>query len=114
MVATQIFCPINFSVASTHVLEQAAAIARHCKARILAMAVLPTLAPELSTVSAEVATVGGANDEDLGRWRHLAHEQCRAIADAGVGLRVEVVEGHPVEAILARATPLGADLSVRS
>lgn len=112
MTTTRLLCPIDFSVVSTHALEQAAAIARGSGAQIVALAVLPSLAPEVADIAADSAgAVTGGND-DLRRWRALAETQCRAITAAGVDVSVEVVEAHPVDAILARARTLGADLIV--
>lgn len=114
MTTSRLLCPIDFSVVSTHALEHAVAIARRRGAGIVALAVLPSLAPDVTDITAVAAeTTGPAKgDDDLRRWRGLADAQCRAVDAAGVDLAVEVVEAHPVEAIVDRARTLRADLIV--
>lgn len=108
----RLLCPIDFSEVSTHALEQAAAIARRSGASVTALAVLPSLAPEVAEVASETAGVAGGATEETERWRALAQTQCRAVSAAAVDVTVEVVEAPPVDAILDRAATLGADVIV--
>ena len=112
MTLSRLLCPIDFSEASTHALEQAAALARRSGARLYALAVLPSISPFVEQMVAEATAVEGGAADDLRRWRELAEAQCRPITASGVDVTLEVVEAHPVEAILERAAALGVDLVV--
>lgn len=112
MTLARLLCPIDFSEASTHALRQAAALAAHSGARLYALAVLPSISPFVAQQTAETAAVVGGAANDLRRWRELAEAQCQSISASGVDLTLDVVEAHPVEAILDRATALHADLVV--
>lgn len=112
MTLTRLLCPIDFSEASTHALEQAAALARPAKARLFVLAVLPSISPFVEQMTAEATAVEGGAADDLRRWRELAEAQCRPFVDAGLDVSLEVVEAHPVEAILDRASTLGVNLVV--
>lgn len=112
MTFARVLCPIDFSEASSHALHQAAALASRSGARLWALAVLPSISPFAAQTTAEATVVEGGLADDLRRWRELAEAQCRPIAASGVHLTLDVVEGHPVEAILERTTALGIDLVV--
>src|SRR5262249_8567007 len=50
--------------------------------------------------------------DEIARWRDLAETHLRGVRAHGVDIDLEVLEAHPVEAILARAASLDASLIV--
>lgn len=112
MQIARILCPTDFSEFSTHALEQAVAIARRTAAHITALAVLPSVSPVVEDVVSTVPSSHTSAGAELARWRELAEAHLRPLRVPGVDLALEVIEAHPVEAILARAASLDASLIV--
>jgi len=100
----QILCPIDFSEASSHAIDQAAAVAGYYKSRITALHVL---AP--SHAVAGVATSPEAVGE-VDRLRRLTTEEFASANGKRVEAFVDV--GQPASTILDRAVSLPADLIV--
>ena len=106
-----ILCPIDFSDASTHAVDQAVVIAGWYKARITALHVCsPMLAsvPGLGMSGRGEAT----GDTEMERLRNEAAAHCEAAITAGIGLDILIDTGQPASHILDRANSLPADLIV--
>jgi nucleotide-binding universal stress UspA family protein len=112
MQIARILCPTDFSEFSTHALEQSVAVARRTGARITALAVLPSVSPVVEDVVTTLAPAHTSAGAELARWRELAEAHLQGVREPGVDIALEVIEAHPVEAILARATSLDASLIV--
>lgn len=108
----RILCPTDFSEFSTHALEQSVAVARRTGARITALAVLPSVSPVVEDVVSTVPAVHTSAGEELARWHEMAEAHVRTVRASGVDVELEVIEAHPVEAILTRAASLDASLIV--
>ena len=103
----RILCPVDFSDASAHAIDQAIALAGWCKARITALHVH---AP--ATVALAGLPVLEGLDADLSRVRDETAARFRAATDAGIGVDVLVDVGEPAGRILDRADALSADVIV--
>jgi len=104
----RILCPLDFSDASSHAIEQAIAIAGWCKARITALHVYsPALAPAFLQLPDGVGA-----DDDLRRLHDETAACLRAATEAGIGVDVVIDVGPPAGCILDRAAALSADLIV--
>ena len=104
---TRILCPVDFSEASRHAIEQAVVVAGYYKSRITALHVLTPLTlavPGMASSSDEVS--------ELDRLRRLTTAEFAAPAAKGIGLDVLIDVGQPAGLILERATSLPADLVV--
>lgn len=112
MQIARILCPTDFSDFSTHALEQSVAVARWTGARITALAVLPSVSPVIEHVVNTVPAAHTSAGAELASWRALAEAHLRTVRAPGVDIELEVIEAHPVEAILARAASLDASLIV--
>jgi nucleotide-binding universal stress UspA family protein len=112
MQIARILCPIDFSEFSTHALEQSVALARRSAAQITALAVLPSVSPVVEHVVATVPAPHTSASAELARWREKAEAHLRTVRARDVQVDLEVIEAHPVEAILARAAALDASLIV--
>jgi len=103
----RILCPVDFSEASKHAIDQAVVMAGFYKSRVTALHVLSPLTfavPGLPSSSDEVS--------EQARLRRLTTEEFAAAAARGIGLDVLIDVGQPAAAILERATGLPADLIV--
>lgn len=108
-VIKRILCPVDFSEASAHAVEQAIALAGWYKAAITALHVYSPLyvtVPELP-VPAEMVPPA-----DVLQARHDTSAYFRAAAEAGIDVDVVVDVGQPARQILERAASLPADLIV--
>jgi nucleotide-binding universal stress UspA family protein len=110
---TRILCPVDFSDASAHVLEQASAIAAWYGANIQVLHVCqPVRQPLAVAAIARVPVPGSCQPEE----RQQLHEQAAALSrqavDGGVLSSVAVETGAPVDVILDRARNWPADLIV--
>jgi nucleotide-binding universal stress UspA family protein len=103
----RILCPIDFSEASTHAVEQAVALAGYYKASISALHVLTPLTLTVSGVATPTEEVG-----EVDRLRRLTAEEFAVGTSKGIGLDVLVDIGQPASVILDRATGVPADLIV--
>jgi len=107
----RILCPIDFSDASTHAIDQAVAFASWCQARITVLHVCSPM--HLTDTGLELSGPGEAihnpETEHL-RTRTAAH--CEAATTAGIGLDILIDRGQPASRILERASSLPADLIV--
>jgi nucleotide-binding universal stress UspA family protein len=105
----RILCPIDFSDASAHVIDQATAIAGYYRARILALHVynpvfapIPTLPPPAERVA----------QTEIERLQQRTQACFRTAIDAGIDVDVAVDIGQPAVDILDRAAGLPANLIV--
>jgi nucleotide-binding universal stress UspA family protein len=104
-----ILCPIDFSDASTHALEQAAAVARWYKARLTAVHVY---VPLFMPIPALPVPMDRVPDTERERARLEAVTFVQRTLDGRTDVDVVVDVGQPAAAILARAAALPADLIV--
>ena len=109
LVVKRILCPIDFSDASTHVVEQAVALARWYHARITALHVYSPLVAPIPTLPPPVERVPQTAVEQM---QESTRACFHAAAAAGVGVDVAVDIGDPAVEILDRAAKLPADLIV--
>jgi len=112
MTIRRILCPIDFSDASTHAVEQAVALARWYGARITALHVHLTVtrAPGISTPDGLMVEMPAP--ADLEALRARVATAGRPATDVGIGLDVVIIAGEPVRAILDQAAQLPADVIV--
>lgn len=103
-----ILCPIDFSDASAHVVDQAVALAGWYKARILAQHVYRPLVIPIPTVPA-VENGGLTQIEQMQANTSECFHQAVA---AGIDVDVAVDIGEPAREILDRAAKLPADMIV--
>jgi nucleotide-binding universal stress UspA family protein len=105
----RILCPVDFSDASAHAVDQAIALAGWCAARITALHVFTPLftpIPGLPTLEQR------ALEAELARVRDHVSECFQAAAAARVPVDILVDVGHPARQILDRADGLSADVIV--
>jgi nucleotide-binding universal stress UspA family protein len=112
MAIRRILCPIDFSDASAHALEQAAALARWYGARVTVLHVHLTIARAPGVPTPDAAVVQLPTAADVEALRAHAITACRPVAEAGVGLDVVITAGEPVRTILDQAAQLPADIIV--
>ena len=105
----RILCPVDFSDASAHVVDQATAIAGWYKARIVALHVYSPLVISIPTLPPPVERVP---QTEIERMRDSTRACFQAAAAAGIGVDVAVDIGQPTAEILDRAEKLPADLIV--
>jgi len=112
MAISRILCPIDFSDASAHAIEQAVALARWYGARITALHVHLTVGPAPIISPPDTPMLEALGAADLDALRSRVADAWRPATDAGVGLDVVVMSGEPVRAILEQAAQLPADVIV--
>jgi nucleotide-binding universal stress UspA family protein len=108
----QILCPVDFSDASAHAVEQATALAGWYGARVTALHVDTDAEARIDAlVYAEVParTLDPAGQQ---RLRDRLATFCLGATAAGLDVELRVVPGHPVAGILDEAVSLSADLIV--
>ena len=105
----RILCPIDFSDASAHVVDQAAAIAGWYKARIMALHVYSPLVAPIPTLPPPVERVP---QTEIERMQESTRVCFQAASAAGIAVDVAVDIGRPAVEILDRAAKLPADLIV--
>jgi nucleotide-binding universal stress UspA family protein len=103
----RILCPIDFSEASRHALDQAVVLAGYYHAQITALHVFT---PFARVITAAVA--GEAELNALDRLRRKAADESAAAVARQIGVDVVVDEGQAAAVILDRAKDLVADLVV--
>ena len=105
-----VLCPVDFSDASTHAIEQATAIAGWFKARITALHVVSPIFMS----SPVVPKPGGGSipESELERLGTETGARFGGATSAGIGLGVFVDVGQPASRILERAASLPADVLV--
>lgn len=106
---TRILCPIDFSDASAHAIEQAVALAGWYKARITALHVCNPLFMPVPGLPAPTDRVPDAEVQRLRDQTTACFD--RAIA-AGIGVDVVIAIGQPAAEILDRARREPVDLIV--
>ena len=109
----RILCPVDFSDASRHAIDQAVVIAKWYAARITALHVYdPIFAPAsgLATVGYPVEPPFEAVDSK--RLEDEATTWCRSAIPPGIELEILIETGQPAKHILQRAVSLPADLVV--
>ena len=107
----RILCPIDFSDASAHAIDQAVVIAGWYKARITALHVCSPML--LSVPGLEMSVRGEATgDTETERLRKETAAHCEAATSAGIGLDILIDIGQPASHILERANSLPADMIV--
>jgi len=104
-----VLCPVDFSEASRHAVEQATAIAGWYRARLN---VLNVYDPIVMPVPGLLAPADRASESELRRVRDQANALVQASSDAGINVDVAVDVGQPAALILERAADLPADLLV--
>jgi len=101
---SHILCPIDFSEASQHALEQATVIAGWYDATLTVLHVhLP--GPPMALEPFGVNAAPEEDSAELARLRLLAREAADAAVAADIKVNVVVDAGHPARLILARAEP---------
>jgi nucleotide-binding universal stress UspA family protein len=105
----RILCPVDFSDASGHAIDQAIALAGWCRASITALHVHT---PAYVSVAGLPGLEGFEADADLSRLRDQTTARFRAATDAGICLDVVVDVGQPAGRILDRGAELSADVIV--
>jgi nucleotide-binding universal stress UspA family protein len=109
----RIVCPIDFSPASDHAVEQAVVVAGYYRARIAALHVIGPL--HRAAPTAAVPSAASVEEHELEHWREAV--AARFASAASVGIPVDVFvdlekQGRPADRILDRAAELRADLVV--
>jgi len=110
MDVTRILCPLDFSNASIHALEQAARLARWYGAGLTVLHVRPTVVPH-PDISPEGHMAPWLVTE-LETLRHRVTAACADTVGAGVPVDALASAGDPVHEILSHADRLGTDLIV--
>lgn len=110
---SRILCPIDFSEASRHALDQAIVIARFFDARIIVLhvynqAFLPVPGYGMPTDVGAITLTA----EDAQRLQRDVAQFAAPAGTAGLEVSIAVEPGMPVARILATATALPADLIV--
>ena len=100
----QILCPVDFSDASAHAVDQAVELARWYGARMTAL--------HVDTAVADYPDVPALEPAERQRLQDRMTTFCQAATAAGVAVDLRVVSGHPLAAILDQAASLPADLIV--
>lgn len=108
MIIHRILCPIDFSDASTHAIEQAITVGGWYGARITALHVTN---PALSSAPAG-AGPGGMNESEADRLRETIASRYQPAMAEGMGLDIVIEAGDPAAVILERAAGLASDLVV--
>ena len=104
----RILCPIDFSDASRHAVDQAVVFAGWYKARMTVLHVRgATLGP---AATLPVAGARHATDSETDALRKEAAAHCAAAASAGIALDIVIDVGQPASQIVERAKSLPADL----
>ncbi len=104
---TRILCPVDFSEASRHAIDQATVLAGYYKSRIAALHVL---AP--STLAVTGVPTSSDDVDEVERLRRLTTEAFAGAAAKSAGVDVLVDVGQPAAVILDRAASLPVDLIV--
>jgi nucleotide-binding universal stress UspA family protein len=104
----RILCPIDFSNASKHAIDQAVVVSGYFKSRITALHVL---AP-LSVAAPGVAMGAPPEQDELDRVRRLTTGEFAGAIAQGIPLHVLIDVGQPAGVILECASKLPADLIV--
>jgi len=107
MKLTRLLCPIDFSEASRHGVEQAVALAAQYRSRITA---LYALAPTTFALSEVAASMDGISE--LEQLRKCTEQEFASATERGIVVDAAVDVGQPVDRILARAVELPTDLIV--
>jgi nucleotide-binding universal stress UspA family protein len=104
---TRILCPVDFSEASRHAIEQAVALSGQYRSRITALYALAPTTFALSEVAAPMDEI--SEPEHL---RTCVEQEFACARSRGILVDAAVDIGHPVDRILARAIEWPADLIV--
>jgi nucleotide-binding universal stress UspA family protein len=112
MTLTRVLCPVDFSDASTHALEQAVVLARAAGASITVLHVYLSMLAPTGVTTMDGATEDTVDPAMLQQWRDRTAAQAQVVRDAGVPLDIVIAGGQPVEVILDHAAALDADLIV--
>ena len=105
----RILCPIDFSDASTHAVQQAAQLARWYGARLRVLHVRPDTGASLSVDAAVAPLVHTGQVTEL---RERAAAFCASAVPGAGEPDIEIADGEPVPCILAQATAWPASLIV--
>jgi nucleotide-binding universal stress UspA family protein len=112
MIVRQILCPVDFSDASAHAVDQGVVLARWYGARITALHVDTAVGARVGGLTYPDVQALTLESAERQRLEDRVATFCQAAAAAGVAVDVRVVLGHPVAAILDHAASLRADLIV--
>jgi nucleotide-binding universal stress UspA family protein len=113
MKLARVLCPIDFSAASDHAIEQAVVMAGYYQARIAALHVIGPMHRVAPTVSMPTAAV--IEESDLEMWRNAVAMRFASAVGAGIPVDVFVdleQVSRPADRILGGAVDLRADLIV--
>jgi nucleotide-binding universal stress UspA family protein len=108
----QILCPVDFSDASAHAVDQAAALARWYGARIAALYVDTAAEARIEAPTQTEVPVGTLDPAERQRLQARVATFCHAAVVAGAVVDARVSSGPPVATILDEAASLPADLIV--
>jgi nucleotide-binding universal stress UspA family protein len=103
----RILCPIDFSDASKHAIEQAVVVAGYFRSQITALHVLAPL-----SVAAPGVATGAPEEDEVDRVRRLTTGEFAGATAQGIPLDVLIDVGQPAGVILECASKLPANLIV--
>ncbi len=106
---TRILCPVDFSDASMHAVDQAIAVAGWYRARVIALHVLEPLTRPVQDLP---IPADPPPEADLRRARERTAACFEAATSAGIGVDVRVETGPPATVIAGCAADRRADLIV--
>jgi nucleotide-binding universal stress UspA family protein len=119
---TRILCPVDFSECSRHALEQAAALARECRAPVIALhafAVAPVTerdvirrARERAAGAPIVLEPAHGSSEKGDAVRTELRQFVDSVGTGGAVVQLDIAEGDPIDAIVRASEALRADLIV--
>ncbi len=112
MTIRQILCPVDFSDASAHAVDQATALARWYGARIIALHVDADAEARIEALTSAEVPARTLDPAEQQRLRDRVATFCQVATAAGIDVDPRVVPGHPVSSILDEAVSLPADLIV--
>jgi len=112
MLVRQILCPVDFSDASSHAVDQAAVLARWYGAGITACHVDAAAEGHAEALGDSVVPRPTLEPAERQRLQDRLATFCQAATAAGTVIDARVLSGHAVSAILEQAASLPADLIV--
>jgi len=104
MTLTHIVCPVDFSDASRHAIDQATVVAGYYHSRITALHVLTSSSDIFATATEDAARVDAL--------RPRIAEDFACAASQGIAVDILIEPGHPADVILERAASARAGLIV--
>jgi len=105
MTLTHIVCPVDFSDASRHAIDQATVVAGYYHSRITALHVLTSSSSDILATATEDAA-------RIGALRPRIAEDFACATSQGIAVDILIEPGHPADVILERAASARAGLIV--